>query len=41
MEIVGHTTLERTMTVYGRVTLHDQRDAMRRLDDLLDEGPEE
>ncbi len=41
MEIVGHTTLEMTMTVYGHVTLDDKRDAMRRLGDLLDESPED
>jgi integrase len=40
MEIVGHSTLEMTMTVYGHVTLDDKRDAMRRLGDLLDDGEE-
>jgi integrase len=41
MEIVGHTTLEMTMTVYGHVTLDDKLEAMRRLGDLLDEGDKE
>jgi integrase len=38
MEIVGHTTLEMTMNVYGHVTLDDKRDAMDRLGDLLGEA---
>lgn len=40
MEIVGHTTLEMTMNVYGHVTLDDKRTAMDRLGDLLGEGSE-
>ncbi|MGH3327638.1 MAG: tyrosine-type recombinase/integrase [Streptomycetales bacterium] len=38
MEIVGHSTLEMTMNVYGHATLDDKREAMRRLGDTLDEG---
>jgi integrase len=37
MEIVGHSTLEMTMNVYGHVTLNDKRAALDRLGDLLDE----
>jgi integrase len=40
MEIVGHTTLEMTMNVYGHVTLDAKRDAMERFGELLD-GPED
>lgn len=36
MEIVGHSTIEMTMTVYGHVSLDTQRQALGRLDDLLD-----
>ncbi len=35
MEIVGHSTLEMTMTVYGHVSLDDKTEAMRRLGSLL------
>lgn len=38
MEIVWHSTLEMTMTVYGHVTLDDKREAMNRLGGLLEEG---
>ncbi len=38
MEIVGDTTLEMTMNVYGHVTLDDRRAALVRFGDLLDEG---
>jgi integrase len=41
MEIVGHTTLEMTMTVYGHVSLDDKRKAMRQLGELLDEDGQE
>jgi integrase len=37
MEIVGHSTLEMTMRVYGHVSLDAQRDALGQLGDLLDE----
>jgi integrase len=37
MEIVGHSTIEMTMTVYGHVSLDTQRDALGKLDDLLGE----
>lgn len=37
MEIVGHAALEMTMNVYGHVALDDQRAALDRLNDLLDE----
>jgi hypothetical protein len=36
MEIVGHSTLEMTMRVYGHVSLDAQRDALGQLEDLLD-----
>ena len=36
MEIVGHTTLEITMNVYGHVTLDDKREALDKLGDLFD-----
>jgi integrase len=36
MEIVGHSTMEMTMTVYGHVTLKDKRAALDQLGDLLD-----
>jgi integrase len=35
MEIVGHSTIEMTMTVYGHVALDAQRQALGRLDELL------
>jgi integrase len=35
MEIVGHSTIEMTMTVYGHVSLDTQREALGKLDDLL------
>jgi integrase len=37
MEIVGHSTLEITMRVYGRVSIDAQRNALGQLGDLLDE----
>lgn len=37
MEIVGHSTIEMTMNVYGHVTLDDKRDALDRLGDLFEE----
>lgn len=37
MTIVGHSSLEMTMNVYGHVTLDDQRGALDRLGDLLGE----
>lgn len=38
MEIVGHTTLEMTMNVYGHVNLDSKRQAMDQLGDLFGEG---
>lgn len=38
MEIVGHSAIEMTMNVYGHVALDTQREALGRLDDLLDDG---
>ena len=40
MDIVGHSTIEMTMNVYGHVSLDDKKDAMDRLGDLLDEDGE-
>jgi integrase len=37
MEIVGHSALEMTMNVYGHVALDDQREALDRLNGLLDD----
>ncbi|MEV1334019.1 site-specific integrase [Micromonospora costi] len=37
MDIVGHSTLEMTMTVYGHVTLDDKRAALDQLGDLLND----
>ncbi len=37
MEIVGHSTLEMTMTVYGHVSLDDKRAALDQFGDLLDD----
>jgi integrase len=37
MEIVGHSALDMTMNVYGHVELRTRREALDRLDDLLDE----
>ncbi len=39
MEIVGHTTLDVTMNIYGHVSLGDKQEAMKRLGDLM-EGDE-
>ncbi|MEU9828420.1 tyrosine-type recombinase/integrase [Micromonospora chersina] len=39
MDIVGHSTLEMTMTVYGHVSLDDKRAALDQLGGLLDEEP--
>ncbi len=36
MEIVGHSTIEMTMTVYGHVSLDTQREALGKLDNPLD-----
>ncbi len=38
MEIVGHSTLEMTMNVYGHVTLDDKRAALDKLGELFEEG---
>jgi integrase len=35
MEIVGHTTLDVTMNIYGHVSLGDKQAAMNRLNDLM------
>jgi integrase len=37
MEIAGHSALEMTMNVYGHVALDDQRQALDRLNGLLDD----
>jgi integrase len=37
MEIVGHSTLEMTMNVYGHFTMDDKRAALDRFGDLLEE----
>jgi integrase len=37
MEIVGHSALEMTMNVYAHVALDDQREALNRLNGLLDD----
>lgn len=37
MDIVGHTTMETTMNVYGHVTLQDKRAALEQLSGLVDE----
>jgi hypothetical protein len=39
MDIVGHSTLEMTMTVHGHVSLSDERAALDRLGGLLDDEP--
>jgi integrase len=39
MEIVGHSSLEMSMNVYGHVTLDDKRAAHGRFGDLLTEEP--
>jgi integrase len=41
MEIVGHSTLEMTMLVYGHVALDSQRAALTSLDELLADGDDE
>ncbi len=41
MDIVGHSTLEMTMTVYGHVSLNDKRTALDQLGDLLDDEDED
>jgi hypothetical protein len=38
MDIVGHTTLEITMTVYGHVSLDEKREAVGKVGDLFEEG---
>jgi integrase len=40
MDIVGHSTIEMTMNVYGHVSLTDKRAAMDQLGKLLDEDGE-
>ena len=37
MDIVGHSTLEMTMTVYGHVSVEDKRAALDQLGDLFEE----
>ena len=37
MEIVGHSTMEVTMMIYGHVTLDDKRAALDQLGDLLED----
>jgi integrase len=37
MEIVGHSTPEMTINIYGHVTLDDKRAALDRFGDLLTE----
>jgi integrase len=37
MDIVGHTTMEMTMNVYGHVSIEDKREALDRVNELLDE----
>jgi len=43
MEIVGHSTPDMTMTVYGHVSLKDKRTALDQIGDLFeddeDSGP--
>lgn len=41
MEIVGHTTMEMTMTVYGHVSLDAMRSALDGFGELLDDDPPE
>jgi integrase len=36
-EIVGHTTLDVTMNIYGHVSLDDKRAALDKLGDLFGE----
>jgi integrase len=40
MEIVGHATLEMTMTVYAHVSLDAMRTALDQFGGLLDEEPD-
>ena len=40
MEIVGHTTIEMTMNVYGHVSIDAMRSAMDQLGDLFQGGGE-
>lgn len=40
MEIVGHSTIEMTMNVYGHVSLDEKRMAMGKLGELFDQGQE-
>jgi integrase len=37
MEVVGHSTIEMTMNVYGHVTLDAKREALDRIGELIDE----
>ena len=37
MEVVGHSTIEMTMNVYGHVTLDSKREALDRVGELFDE----
>lgn len=38
MDIVGHSTIEMTMNVYGHVSLDEKRDALDKLGTLFEEG---
>jgi len=37
MEIVGHSTLDMTMTVYGHASLKDKRTALDQIGDLFED----
>jgi integrase len=37
-DIVGHSTIEMTMNVYGHVSLDEKRSALDRLGELFGEG---
>jgi integrase len=37
MEIVGHSTIEMTMNVYGHVSLDEKRRALDKVGDLFDQ----
>ena len=41
MEIVGHSTMEMTMTVYGHVSLDAMRSALDQFGGLLDDESDE
>jgi len=38
-EIVGHSDIEVTMTIYAHASLDEKRAALRKLGDALDRGP--